>query len=75
EYELYAVCKVFSDDGWYSFTEQTSEETFDELISHIQNKSLYKSDEKAKYGDRFLTLSTCEYSQENSRLIIIVKSK
>lgn len=75
EYELYAVCKVFNDDGWYTFTEQTSKETFNELISHIQNKSLYKSDETAEYGDNFLTLSTCEYSQENSRLIVIAKRR
>lgn len=75
EYELYAVCKVFSDDGWYTFTERTSEETFDELISHIQNKSLYKSDKTAEYEDYFLTLSTCEYSQENGRLIAIAKRR
>lgn len=53
EYELYAVCKAFSDDGWHTFTEQTSEKTFDELISHIQNKSLYKFDKTAEYGDCF----------------------
>lgn len=73
EYELYAVCKVESDDGWYTFSEQTSEETFEELISHIQNKSLYQTDESAEYGDHFLTLSTCEYSQTDGRLIVIAK--
>ncbi len=75
EYKLYAVCKVASDDGWYSFTSKPSQITFDELISHIQNKAVYLSEDEAKYEDYFLTLSTCEYSQTNGRLIVIAKRK
>lgn len=71
EFTLYAVAKVKSDDTWYSYTDNADEETFYNLISHIQNKSLYLSDKEIKYGDFFITLSTCEYSQDNGRLIII----
>jgi len=75
EYKLYAVCVVSSDDGWYDYTNQVSEDTFTELKSHIQNKSSYTADSTAEYGDYFLTLSTCDYTQSNGRLIIIaVKS-
>lgn len=71
EYTLYAVARVKSDDIWYSYTDNTDENTFNNLISHIQCKSLYLSDKEIKYGDFFITLSTCEYSQENGRLILI----
>lgn len=73
EYEVIAVCKVKNDDEWYGYTCQTDKESFSNLISHIKDKSLYQADESAEYGDYFLTLSTCEYSQTNGRLIVIAK--
>jgi sortase B len=72
KYTLFAVCKVNANDDWYNYTDQTDEETFNNLISHIKDKSLYFSN-NAKYGDFFITLSTCEYSQTNGRLILIAK--
>ena len=71
KYEVVAVCKVKSDDEWYSYTCQTDKESFNDLISHIKDKSLYRIDESIEYGDYFLTLSTCEYSQKDGRLIVI----
>ena len=74
DYTLYAVCSVDASDGWYTFTGQTSEDNFAELISHIQNRSSYlSSTEQAEYGDNFLTLSTCDYVSDDSRLIVIAK--
>ena len=73
-YTLYAVCSVDASEGWYTFTGQTSEDNFAELISHIQNRSSYISfTEQAEYGDHFLTLSNCDYASDNSRLIVIAK--
>lgn len=73
QYEVFAVCKVKNDDEWYGYTCQTDKESFSNLISHIKDKSLYQTEESAEYGDYFLTLSTCEYSQTNGRLIVIAK--
>lgn len=75
EYELTAVCKVKNDDEWYGYTCQTDKESFSNLISHIKDKSLYFTEESVEYGDYFLTLSTCEYSQTNGRIIAIAKRK
>lgn len=73
-YTLYAVCSVDASDGWYTFTNEVSEDNFAELTSHIQNRSSYiSSTEQAEYGDHFLTLSTCDYTSEDSRLIVIAK--
>lgn len=73
KYEIIAVCKVKSDDEWYGYTCQKDKESFNNLISHIKDKSLYQIDKSVEYGDYFLTLSTCEYSQTNGRLIVIAK--
>lgn len=75
KYSVIAVCKVKNDDEWYSYTTQKDKESFSNLILHIKDKSLYQTDETAEYGDYFITLSTCEYSQTNGRLIVIAKRK
>lgn len=71
KYSVIAVCKVKNDDEWYGYTSQTDKESFSNLISHIKDKSLYFTEESVEYGDHFLTLSTCEYSQTDGRLIVI----
>lgn len=75
EYEVIAVSKVKNDDEWYGYTCQTDKESFSNLISHIKDKSLYFTQDEIQYGDHFLTLSTCEYSQTNGRLIVIAKRR
>ncbi len=70
-YTVIAVCNVRNDDEWYGYTSQTDKESFNNLISHIKDKSLYLSQDEIQYGDHFLTLSTCEYSQTNGRLIVV----
>ena len=39
------------------------------------SKSLYNSESETEYGDLFITLSTCDYSIKDDRLIIIAKGK
>ena len=71
EYKVIAVCNVKHDDEWYSYTCQKNKDSCNNLISQSKEKSLYKIDESIEYGDDFLTLSTCEYSQKDGRLIVI----
>ena len=73
QYIVCAVATVKADDEWYSFINETDEESFIKIKNHIQSKSLYLINGEMQYGDFFLTLSTCEYSQNNGRLIIIAK--
>lgn len=35
--------------------------------------ALYDTGVTAEYGDRLLTLSTCEYSRNNGRMVIVAK--
>lgn len=44
-----------------------------ELQELMQEKSLYQTGTTAKYRDKLLTLSTCEYSQKNGRMVLVAK--
>lgn len=72
-YVVIAVARVTSNDAWYSYTETVDETIFGELKNHIESKSLYTINGTMEYGDSFLTLSTCEYSQIDGRVIVIAK--
>ena len=65
------VAKVKSDDSWYSFIENSGESHYNEKIKELYSKSLYHSDYEFGYDDELLTLSTCEYSQNDGRLIVV----
>ena len=58
----------FHYDHSYSFD---SEEAFQEYWRNIQALSLYDTGITPEYGDQLITLSTCEYSQEDGRLAVI----
>lgn len=50
-----------------------SEEDFNKYAKILKDKSLYNTDANFSYGDKFITLSTCEYSQKNGRLVVVGK--
>lgn len=70
-YHIVCVAKVKADDSWYSFIEDSGESHYNERIKELYSKSLYHSDYEFGYNDEFLTLSTCEYSQNDGRLIVV----
>lgn len=77
EYEIIAVFKttVYDDAGfpYYLFTSAHKEEEFTAYVETCRELSLYDTGETAVYGDRLLTLSTCEYSAANGRLVVVAK--
>ena len=68
EYEIVAVFKTFV----YFVNAETSEQ-FDEYIAKCKELSLYDTGVSAEYGDKLITLSTCEYSRTNGRLVVVAK--
>ena len=79
KYEIIAVfiSQVYKvkDDvfKYYKYYNSQTKEEFDDYIKNIRKLSLYKIDNTTKYGDKFLTLSTCEYSKENSRFVVVAR--
>ena len=50
-----------------------NEEAFDAYIAKCKELALYDTGVNAEYGDRLITLSTCEYSAQNGRLVVVAK--
>ena len=77
EYEIMAVFKTvaYSEQGfkYYHFTSAESEADFDDYIAQCKALSLYDTGVTAEYGDKLITLSTCEYSRKNGRMVVVAK--
>lgn len=77
EYEIVAVFKTvaYSEDGfkYYHFVDAEDENAFDAFISQCKALALYNTGVDAEYGDKLLTLSTCEYSHTNGRMVVVAK--
>lgn len=44
---------------------------FNILVENLVERRLYDTGQELVFGDRLLTLVTCEYSQRNGRLAVI----
>ena len=75
DYEIIAVFKtvVYTGFKYYEFINSNSQNEFDTFIKKCKELSFYETGKTAKYGDKLLTLSTCEYSAKNGRLVIVAK--
>lgn len=58
---------------YYQFYEAETEEEFDDFYQNIKELSLYDTGVTAKYGDQFLTLSTCAYHVKDGRFAVVAK--
>lgn len=76
-YEVIAVFKTVAYSGsgfqYYDFVNANTEEEFDSFVEKCKALSFYDTGVTAKYGDKLLTLSTCEYSQKNGRFVVVAK--
>lgn len=77
EYEIVAVFKTVARENegfaFYQFTDAEDQEDFDEYIASCKKLALYDTEVSAVYGDRLITLSTCEYSHTDGRLVVVAK--
>lgn len=77
DYQIVAVFKTvaYSPDGfrYYDFVNAESSEDFDSYISKCKELELYDTGVTAEYGDKLITISTCEYSRKNGRIVVVAK--
>lgn len=75
-YEVMAVIitTAYQSDSfqYYNYTEN-NELTFNTYVDECKQRALYDTGMDAEYGDKLITLSTCEYSSDNDRLIVVAK--
>ena len=78
-YEIIAVFKTVvytessSEFKYFQFSDAESPEHFNNYISKCKTKAIYETGVTAEYGDKLITLSTCEYSNANGRLVLVAK--
>ena len=82
EQRLYQVMfafrsKVYNEDDvvfkYYQFINANSEEEFNSYMLEMNDKSFYETGVWAFYGDELLTLSTCDYHEDNGRFVVVAK--
>lgn len=58
---------------YYYFVNAENEQEYNDFVKNAKKASIYDTGVTAKYGDQLLTLSTCEYSQEDGRFAVVCK--
>ena len=73
-YRIWAVFKTSGNAGegypYHLFVDASSEEEFNTFVQTIKSMEFYETGITPQYGDKLLTLSTCEYSLNNGRFVV-----
>lgn len=76
---IYEVCFALkttaTEDGfkYYWYDEFYDIDEYNEFIHKCDNLKMYDTTATINYGDKFITLSTCEYSQRDGRMIVVAR--
>ena len=76
-YEVMIAFKTiaYSDEGfrYYSYTDFQNYEDYEEFVENCRNSEFYYTGVVGTHQDKYITLSTCEYSQKNGRMVVVAK--
>lgn len=72
---LSSVDETQDDFRYYDFINIYNEAEFDAYINGIKAKSLYDIPYTAMYGDHLITLSTCDYTKRDGRLVVVGRKR
>lgn len=76
-YQIVAVFKTSANVGegfsYHLFVNAGSESEFNEFVDTCKDLAFYDTGVTASYGDKLITLSTCEYTLDNGRLVVVAK--
>ncbi len=76
-YEIFAVFKTSADLGegfrYHMFVDAESEKEFNDFVSECKKLSFYDTGITPTYGDKLISLSTCEYTLDNGRLVVVAR--
>lgn len=76
-YEIFAVFHTSGSYGvgypYHRFNDAKNQEEFDDFVSQCKKLSFYDTGITPEYGDKLITLSTCDFHIENGRLVIVAR--
>lgn len=66
---------VYSDKGfkYYNYTNFSDVQELTDFIENCRKLEFYNTGIDINYGDKLITLSTCEYSQKDGRIVVVAK--
>ena len=66
---------VYSEKGfkYYNYTNFSDVQELNDFIENCRKLEFYNTGIDINYGDKLITLSTCEYSQKNGRIVVVAK--
>lgn len=80
EHHTYEILSVFTisasvNNGfqYHLFVDAATEEEFDAFVTQCKARSLYDTGVDAAYGDKLITLSTCEKGDSSRRVVVVAK--
>ena len=75
KWKIFSVFKTTGDNynDFYIDTNFENDNDFNTFVSYFKSKSIYDTSVEVSKDDDILTLSTCEYTQNNGRLVIMAK--
>ena len=76
-YEIFAVFTTTASQGkgfrYHTFIQAESQQEYDDFVDQCKALSLYDTGITPQYGDRLITLSTCDSSRTNGRLVVVAR--
>ena len=74
-YQIFAVFTTTANEGGfpYHLFVDGSKEEFDAYVAKCKELSFYHTGIDVEYGDKLITLSTCEHSISNGRFVVVAK--
>ena len=79
EHHTYQISYVFiisaapdTDFAYHIFVDG-SEKEFNDFIANCKSRALYDTGSEIVYGDKLITLSTCEHNVANGRLVVVAR--
>ena len=69
--------RIYNEDEivfkYYQFLDASTPEEFDSHMNEMAKLSLYNTGVTATYGDKLITLSTCDRSEQDGRFVVVAK--
>ena len=75
EYTVMAVFRGEAENlfAYYQYTDAETPQKFAAYVDTCKNAALYETGVTATYGDKLITLSTCDDFGKNSRVVVVAK--
>lgn len=74
-YQIFAAFRTSADLSigypYHQFNDTTDPAEFDDFVNTVKKLSYYDTGITPKFGDKLITLSTCEYTLSNGRFVVV----